>query len=106
MGQGIRQRAGMAALGALAGVSLYLLAKIVDENWLGDRIALALVSFAVVFFAGGLSMAGPVRMVASLAGFPLMFWQASAVLWLCAFAIFLWFYWPVLTQPRADGRPG
>lgn len=66
MGQGIRKRAGMAALGALAGVSLYLLAKIVDENWLGDRLALALVSFAVVFFAGGLSMAGPVRMARAL----------------------------------------
>lgn len=67
MGQGVRQRAGMAALGALAGLSLYLLAKIVDENWLGDRLALALVSFAVVFFAGGLSMAGPVRMARALA---------------------------------------
>lgn len=66
MGQGMRQRAGMAALGALAGISLYLLAKIVDENWLGDRLALALVSFAVVFFAGGLSMAGPVRMARAL----------------------------------------
>lgn len=67
MGQGVRQRAGMAALGALAGLSLYLLAKIVDENWLGDRLALALVSFAVVFFAGSLSMAGPVRMARALA---------------------------------------
>ncbi|EKD59653.1 MAG: hypothetical protein ACD_54C01219G0003, partial [uncultured bacterium] len=66
MGQGIRQRADMAALGALAGVSLYLLAKIVDENWLDERLALALVSFAVVFFAGGLSMAGPVRMARAL----------------------------------------
>ncbi len=44
--------------------------------------------------------------LASLAGFPLLLWQVSALLWLCAFAIFLWFYWPVLIQPRADGRPG
>ena len=67
MGQGVRQQAGMAALGALAGLSLYLLAKIVDENWLGDRLALALISFTSVFFAAGLSMAGPVRMARALA---------------------------------------
>ncbi|MBU1311145.1 MAG: NnrS family protein [Gammaproteobacteria bacterium] len=53
-----------------------------------------------------LLLAGPVRMLATLSGFPLLLWQASAVLWLCAFVIFLWFYLPVLTQPRADGRPG
>lgn len=30
----------------------------------------------------------------------------SAVTWAGAFAVFLWCYWSILTQPRADGRPG
>ena len=30
----------------------------------------------------------------------------SGVLWSAAFAIFVWAYWPILTRPRADGRPG
>jgi len=30
----------------------------------------------------------------------------SAVTWAGAFAVFLWCYWPILSQPRADGRPG
>ena len=30
----------------------------------------------------------------------------SGVLWTLAFVMFLWRYWPVLTRPRIDGRPG
>lgn len=30
----------------------------------------------------------------------------SAILWTVAFAVFLLRYWPVLTRPRIDGRPG
>jgi uncharacterized protein involved in response to NO len=30
----------------------------------------------------------------------------SGVLWTAAFAVFLWRYAPILTQPRIDGRPG
>jgi len=30
----------------------------------------------------------------------------SGVLWTLAFAGFLYRYWPILTQPRVDGRPG
>ncbi len=30
----------------------------------------------------------------------------SGVLWSAAFAIFTFAYWPMLTQPRLDGRPG
>jgi uncharacterized protein involved in response to NO len=30
----------------------------------------------------------------------------SGVLWSLAFAIFTLAYWPILTRPRADGRPG
>lgn len=65
--QSLQRRMAMAALGALAGLSFYLLAKIIAENWLAERLALALTSFAGVFFAAGLSMAGPLRMVRALA---------------------------------------
>ena len=30
----------------------------------------------------------------------------SGVLWMLAFAVFLYRYWPILTRPRIDGRPG
>ncbi len=30
----------------------------------------------------------------------------SGSLWVAAFAIFFWIYFPILTQPRIDGRPG
>jgi uncharacterized protein involved in response to NO len=32
--------------------------------------------------------------------------QASALLWTAAFAAFVASYWPVLTRPRLDGKPG
>jgi len=31
---------------------------------------------------------------------------ASAVLWSAGFGLYAWRYWPVLTRPRLDGRPG
>ena len=30
----------------------------------------------------------------------------SGVLWVAAFAVFVWKYWPILTRPRVDGRSG
>lgn len=30
----------------------------------------------------------------------------SGTLWTLAFAVFLMAYWPILTRPRIDGRPG
>ena len=53
------QRGQMALIGALAGISFYLLSEIVDTGFLGDRGFLALVTFAVTFFTGLLAMAGP-----------------------------------------------
>lgn len=31
---------------------------------------------------------------------------ASGTLWTLAFGVFLFVYWPILTRPRVDGRPG
>jgi uncharacterized protein involved in response to NO len=30
----------------------------------------------------------------------------SALCWIAAFSLFVYIYWPILTSPRADGRPG
>ena len=30
----------------------------------------------------------------------------SALSWILAFALFVVLYWPILSTPRADGRPG
>lgn len=66
MNHGARERMMMAGLGGFAGLSLYLLFKMVDANSLPDRAELALVTFAGVFFAGALSMSGPLRMLRAL----------------------------------------
>ena len=33
-------------------------------------------------------------------------WRSSSVLWIFAFSCFLYRYLPILTRPRADGKPG
>ncbi|MBR9856569.1 MAG: NnrS family protein [Gammaproteobacteria bacterium] len=33
-------------------------------------------------------------------------YHASALVWVLAFGVFSWVYWPILTRPRIDGRPG
>jgi uncharacterized protein involved in response to NO len=90
------------SISAMAGMILAMMARVS----LGHTGRVLQVGKAITVAFALLLLAGPVRILASLAGFPLLFWQVSALLWLCAFAIFLWFYWPVLIQPRADGRPG
>jgi uncharacterized protein involved in response to NO len=33
-------------------------------------------------------------------------WRLSALCWITAFAVFLWYYAPILLRPRPDGKPG
>ena len=40
------------------------------------------------------------------AGLTLLSWRVAAFLWIAAFSIFLYRYWPILTRPRIDGKPG
>ncbi|OIN10349.1 NnrS family protein [Oceanisphaera psychrotolerans] len=35
-----------------------------------------------------------------------MAYHVSALAWTSAFGVFSWVYWPILTRPRIDGRPG
>ena len=53
-------------------------------------------------------LAAVIRSVLPLAapGMTLLWWQVSALLWIVAFGLFLYRYLPILTRPRADGRPG
>lgn len=57
------QRGQMAAIGALAGLSVYGLSQIIDKELLSDRAVLALVTFAATFFTGVLAMAGPLSIL-------------------------------------------
>jgi uncharacterized protein involved in response to NO len=36
----------------------------------------------------------------------LLAWRLSALLWIIAFAVFAYRYLPILSRPRADGKPG
>jgi len=60
------------------------------------------VSYALIQLAASARVLLPIAWPAAyLAGSVL-----SGVLWSAAFAIFVAAYWPILTRPRADGRPG
>jgi len=90
------------SISAMAGLILAMMARVS----LGHTGRTLHVGKAMSVAFALLLVAGPIRMFASLSGAPLLLWQFSAWLWLGAFAVFLWFYLPILTQPRADGRPG
>lgn len=51
--------------------------------------------------------AGAVRVIAAFVpqlAYPAL--TVSAVAWVVAFLLFVLIYWPILSRPRADGRPG
>jgi uncharacterized protein involved in response to NO len=58
--------------------------------------------YALVFAAAFVRVLGPIASPGHLVGFV----QASAILWTAAFGLYLVRYWPVLTRPRLDGKPG
>lgn len=49
-----------------------------------------------------LLIAGIARAAALLTGIAPVMWQFSSVLWLTAFLIFIWVYWPILTTARLE----
>jgi uncharacterized protein involved in response to NO len=61
----------------------------------------AVVAYAMIL------VAATVRLITALGGLP---WRGGVLLstlaWFAAFAVFLWLYLPILSRPRADGRPG
>lgn len=64
----MRQRGLMALIGAAAGISLYLLGKLLDRHILNDRAALALAALAAVFFIALLALVGPLTLRRAAAG--------------------------------------
>ena len=82
MDQTTVQRGQMALIGALAGLSFYLLSEIVDTDYLGDRGFLTLATFATTFFAGLLAMAGPLSIPRSVV--------SAAALAILTVGLFLW----------------
>lgn len=76
------QRGQMALIGALAGISFYLLSEIVNTQVLGDRAFLALVTFATTFFTGLLAMAGPLTIARAVV--------SAAALAVVTSLLFLW----------------
>lgn len=59
-------------------------------------------AFAFIIIAAVLRSLGPIFLPQFLS----QIYQSSAMLWIMAYLIFTVIYWPVLTQPRTDGRPG
>ncbi|MDT0634333.1 NnrS family protein [Spectribacter hydrogenoxidans] len=57
--------------------------------------------YVAVLAAGTLRVAAAIGAIDYRAGL-----TASAVAWIAAFALFAAVYWPILSRPRADGRPG
>lgn len=54
-----------------------------------------------------LAVATVTRVAAPLLTEQLTLWYTlSGVCWILAYSIFVLIYWPILTKPRADGRPG
>lgn len=64
----------------------------------------ALINFA--FFAIIITALLRSVVVALLPAYSVNLWLVSGILWCLAFSCFVWVYLPILSSPRADGRPG
>ena len=54
-----------------------------------------------------LALSAALRVIAPMAGSNfLAVMNLSAAGWIFSFGCFAWVYWPILTRPRVDGRPG
>jgi uncharacterized protein involved in response to NO len=60
------------------------------------------VCFVLVALAALVRVGGPLLLPAQTLGTVLV----SAALWSSAFGLYAVRYWPILTRPRLDGRPG
>lgn len=92
------------AVGAIGGMILAMMSR-VSLGHTGRPLqvpAYLALAFALVLLAAVIRALLP--LVAT--GLTLLSWRISALLWIAAFGIFLYRYLPVLTRPRADGKPG
>lgn len=92
----------LVSISAMAGMMLAMMARVA----LGHTGRPLQVSRLLALAFGLVTLSGVLRATAALFSQPQLSWYSSAGLWLCAFAIFTWVYWPILTTARLDGRPG
>jgi len=91
------------SIGAFAGMILAVMTRASLGHTGRNLIALPPVIAAYWF----INLAAALRVLAALAGEHYMIAVAAAgFCWLAAFGLFVWVYFPILTQPRVDGRPG
>lgn len=91
-------------IGTIGGIILAMMARVSlghSGRILSVNHFMAL-AFIAISLAAILRSLGPVILPQQ----SLLFVSLSSVLWLSAFIIFIINYWPVLTRPRIDGRPG
>ena len=92
----------LVSISAMAGMMLAMMARVA----LGHTGRPLQVSRLLALAFALITLSGVLRAAAGLFSQPHLSWYSSAGLWLCAFAIFTWVYWPILTTARLDGRPG
>ena len=92
----------LVSISAMAGMMLAMMARVA----LGHTGRPLQVSRLLALAFALITLSGVLRAAAGLFSQPHLSWYSSAGLWLCAFTIFTWVYWPILTTARLDGRPG
>ncbi|MEO8755303.1 MAG: NnrS family protein [Casimicrobiaceae bacterium] len=92
------------AVGAIGGMTIGMMTRTARGHTgrplVADRFDVA--SYGLVVIAAVLRVFG----IMMLPGAYLPIIVASGICWTAAFAIFVVRYWPVLTRPRLDGKPG
>jgi uncharacterized protein involved in response to NO len=92
------------AIGAIGGMIIAMMSR-VSLGHTGrplDVPRYLALAFALIFLAAMTRAALPI-VAASLTQ---LSWRLSAALWVIAFSLFLYRYFPLLTRPRVDGKPG
>lgn len=92
------------AVGAISGMILAMMSR-VSQGHTGRPLevpAYMAWAFALLILAAMVRAILPLLAV----GLTALSWRLSALLWIIAFGCFLYRYLPILTRPRADGKPG
>ena len=91
-------------IGAIGGLTLGMMTRTARGHSARPLVAdgAEVACYALVLLAAAVRVLGPV--VAPTAYLASV--VASGVLWSAAFALYFFRYWPILTRPRLDGKPG